>query len=64
MRLDYREQIRLESVCSTWRTMALDTWKNQRILRFSQKMLRLDEPRKDKKRINSTDKLNSQQNKV
>jgi hypothetical protein len=58
MRLDYRERIRIESVCRTWQTMANATWKDQRILRFSREMLRLDEPN------SIVNELNSQQNKV
>jgi hypothetical protein len=66
MHLDYRDRIRLESVCPSWRALALNyAWKDQRILRFSREMLHLDEPWQDKKRINSIiDELNSQQNEV
>jgi hypothetical protein len=65
--LDYRDRIRLlESVSRTWRALALDyAWRDQRILRFSREMLRLDEPWNDKKRVNSIiDGLNRQQSEV
>jgi hypothetical protein len=63
--LDYRERIRLERVCSTWRALARAyAWKEQHILRFSREMF-LNEPWKDRKLINSMiDKLNKQQSKV